>query len=97
MDIQQINNAGQITENKYAQLVSSVMTQYDVTLIFYEVKPIKVDANDITKYAPIQEEVARITVSHKTFGELNNLIINQMSQMQQLEKNTKNPNITKKS
>ena len=65
---------------KYAQLVSSLINQYDASLIFYEAKPVQKNKDSIEKYEVETEEVARITLPHRALKELSDLLVKQLSE-----------------
>lgn len=64
-------------EVKYAQLVSSVVSPYDVTLIFHQVQPMQAEANNIEKFVSGSKEIARIVLSHKAAKELSEVLSGQ--------------------
>ena len=76
------NDSQNLNEAKYAQLAASVINQYDASLIFYQVKPVQVNKEDIQKYKPSTEEVARITLPHRALKELHNLLTKQIRDME---------------
>ncbi len=76
------NETQNTNEAKYAQLVSSVINQYDASLIFYQVKPIQLNKEDIQKFKPSTEEVARITLPHKALKELKDLLDKQIKDVE---------------
>jgi len=56
---------------KYAQLVTAVTSQYDATLIFYQVQPKQVGLeNGKPQIMTFQKEVSRITIPLKALTEL---------------------------
>ncbi len=67
-------NQTKSTASKYAQLVSTIVSDYDVTLIFHQVKPVQAKKEDITDFKSTTEEVSRIIVPHKTIKELQDLL-----------------------
>ncbi|KKP37359.1 hypothetical protein A2483_03465 [Candidatus Peregrinibacteria bacterium RIFOXYC2_FULL_33_13] len=91
MDQEQIQpRVNKSTETKYAQLVSSIITPYDATLIFYQAKPTQISNDNIKDFKPTTEEVARIVLSHKAAKELKELLSKQYKNF--LEKNEKATN-----
>lgn len=70
-------------ETKYAQLVSSALTQYDTCLIFHQVKPIPTEPGNIKKIQATTEEVVKVHIPHKTMKELSDLLLRQLQQMEQ--------------
>ena len=58
------------SEPKYAQLVSSVVSPYDATLIFYQVQPIQSEPNNIEKFATGSKYEARVVLPLKAAKEL---------------------------
>ncbi len=71
------NESNDSNKTEYAQLVASVVNQYDASLIFYQVKPVQSNKDDIQKFKPSTEEVARITMPHRALKELSNLLLEQ--------------------
>ena len=67
---------------KYAQLSSSVINQYDASLIFFQVKPVQLDKENIQKFKPSTEEVARITLPHRALKELSRLLVQQIKELE---------------
>lgn len=68
-------------KSNYAQLVSSVINQYDATLIFHEVQPVQAKPDDVKNFKTSIKEVARITLSHKSLNELSELLARQVKEM----------------
>jgi len=79
-------------ENKYAQLVSSIIGPFDATLIFYEVNPIRTEVSDdgkIENYIPVQREIARVTMPLQILEDFSIIINNQIKQLKTQSKNNK--------
>ncbi|PIZ74491.1 hypothetical protein COY07_00560 [Candidatus Peregrinibacteria bacterium CG_4_10_14_0_2_um_filter_43_11] len=75
-------NIKEIGEAKYAQFVSSVISQYDASLIFYQIKPVQTSKGNIQNFKGETEEVARVTLSHRALVELGNLLSKQIKEME---------------
>ena len=71
------NESNDSNKAEYAQLAASVINQYDASLIFYQVKPVQSNKDNIQKYKPNTEEVARITMPHRALKELSDLLSKQ--------------------
>ncbi|MBI5412484.1 hypothetical protein HZA43_04960 [Candidatus Peregrinibacteria bacterium] len=71
-----------IAEAKYAQLVSSLINQYDANLIFYQIKPVQTSKNNIQEFRGETQEVARITLPHRALAELSNLLNKQVKEIE---------------
>lgn len=72
-------------EAKYAQLVSSIISPYDATLIFYQAKAQQLSIDDIQNYKPVTEEVARVILSLKAIRELKELLVKQFESLKDNE------------
>lgn len=93
--MQSQNDTNQVVpESKYAQLVTSVISQYDATLIFYQSRPEQVDKCDIQKFKSQMQEVARVTLPHKALSELKEVLVRQAEEVSREAKPSKK---TKKS
>lgn len=77
------------SETKYAQLVSSIVSNYDVTLIFHQLNAIQKNSENLTDFDLKTKETARIVIPMKSAMELKDLLNKQLEPLiTPIEKNS---------
>ena len=76
----------EITDTKYAQLVSSIISGYDLTLVFHQANAVQTNKADITKFKATTKEVARVIMPLKAAIELKDLLTKQIETVEKRSK-----------